>query len=265
MQDFFEHYFDFDGLHTKYARSLPSVSGEEFHNYYEFIFFLGGKARFISKSIHKDLKIGTVIYVPKNSFHQFIVDDGDYTRFILKFRERRELNTLLESLGIEPVMIEDPSDTLTILKEGLINLSKSSRPPNENRLYLEAAVIHLLFEFQKVATEVGGVDMSVSKTVRDALLLIDKIYTSPTATVKEIAKELHTSESLLAHKFRTETNISVYKYITKKRLATARDLIQSGIKITAASEQSGFPDYSSFYRLYKKQYGCMPSVQDEYK
>lgn len=39
MRDIFEYTFEQDGLYTKYARSLPSVNGQEFHNYCEFIFF----------------------------------------------------------------------------------------------------------------------------------------------------------------------------------------------------------------------------------
>ncbi len=263
MQEFFEYYFDFDGLQSKYARSLPSVSGDEFHNYYEFVFFLGGKARFISKNIQEELKIGSVIYVPKNSFHQFVVNDCDYTRFILKFREHGEFANILQSLDSEPLMIEEPSGTIRFLADGLVNLKKDCIIAEEAELYLYSVIVQLLFEFRKQKGKADTINLHISEMVHDALLLIDRIYMLSGITVKEIANKLHTSESLLSHKFRTETNISVYKYLTKKRLATARALIESGVNITTAAKESGFSDYSCFYRLYKKHYGCVPSVSKE--
>ena len=83
--------------------------------------------------------------------------------------------------------------------------------------------------------------------------MIDEKY-SENLTVKSIAKLLYVSPSTLAHKFSKELNISVYRYITKKRLSAAHELIQNGESLTHAAFSCGFTDYSCFYRLYKKYY-----------
>ena len=53
--------------------------------------------------------------------------------------------------------------------------------------------------------------------------------------------------------------ISVYQYISKKRLANARLLIEAGATVSDAAINSGFNDYSVFFRMYKKYYGEPPS------
>jgi len=45
MNDYFEHYIESDSFHLKYAKGSPSVKGQEFHVYHEFVLFLDGKAQ----------------------------------------------------------------------------------------------------------------------------------------------------------------------------------------------------------------------------
>ena len=258
MQEFFEHYFECEGLHLKYAHSAPSVRGQEFHNYCEFVFFLGGKARFISKNIQRDLSVGNVIYIPKNAYHSFAVEGNDYTRCILGFRPTPELEGLIGTVGNESVLIEEQGELTKHLLDGLIEISKRDMPDSEKALYLSATVVHLLFEFQKGKSELISLNFNVSKSVHDALLLIEESYASP-ITVEGLARELHISPSLLSHKFKAEMNISVYKYVMKKRLSVARAMIESGASVTSAALQSGFSDYACFLRAFKKEYSYLPS------
>lgn len=259
MEDgFFEHYFEQDGVHIKYARSFPSVSGQEFHNYCEFVFFLGGKARFISKSFNRELCEGNLIFIPKNAYHQFVTEGGDYKRLILGFRATSELEPLLSALSNDAMLIEKQSDVTKVMLDGLIGASTSEMTNNEKRLFLGSVIVQLLFELRKEGLGQTPSNLKVSKSVSDALLLIDESYSSD-ITVESLASRLHISTSLLSHKFKEEMQISVYKYVLKKRLSVARELVESGISVTAAATKSGFSDYSCFLRAYKKYYGELPS------
>ena len=93
----------------------------------------------------------------------------------------------------------------------------------------------------------------LSEIVGRALAVIDEKYAEK-LSVDIIAELLYVSPSTLAHKFTRELNISIYKYITKKRLSVAHSLIKSGETMADAAFKSGFGDYSCFYRLYKKYY-----------
>lgn len=256
--DRFEHCFEDEVVHLKYARSALSVRDREIHNYYEFVFFLGGSARFSSKSIQKNLSQGDVIFIPKNAFHLFEVTGNDYTRCILGFYETPQIAPLLATLGAEIRLIEAPSDMLSHLIGGVLDAAVQQMPREEKSLYLGAAIVHVLFEFKRGAGECIKKNIGVSRLVQDALALVDEKY-SEHLSVEELAGALHVSASLLSHAFKREMGISVYQYISKKRLAVAGEMISAGIPITRAAAQSGFADYSCFLRMYKAQFGCTPS------
>ena len=104
----------------------------------------------------------------------------------------------------------------------------------------------------------AGLESEVSSTVQRALSYIDGHYTE-SISVESVANAMHISASQLFHRFRGELKISVYQYISKKRLANARLLIEAGATVSDAAINSGFNDYSVFFRMYKKYYGEPPS------
>ena len=140
-----------------------------------------------------------------------------------------------------------------------MDMATEDSPKEEKLLYLQAAIVHLLFAFKKNAGECIRQSVSVSALVSETLSMVDEGY-SEHLSIDKIAGTLHVSKSLLSHTFKKEMGISVYQYVSRKRLSVAKDLIASGVPITLAATQSGFSDYSCFLRMYKAQYGCAPSA-----
>ena len=60
-------------------------------------------------------------------------------------------------------------------------------------------------------------------------------------------------------KFKEETGFTLHNYIVNKRLLIARTLISEGMPVTKAALESGFSEYSTFSRAYRKQFGATPS------
>ena len=67
-----------------------------------------------------------------------------------------------------------------------------------------------------------------------------------------MSKDLFISKYYLCHLFKLETGISIYQYLTIKRIYYANQLLNTGIPATEACFKAGFNDYSTFYRAYKK-------------
>jgi AraC-like DNA-binding protein len=78
-------------------------------------------------------------------------------------------------------------------------------------------------------------------------------------SLSSISDTLHISPSQINRIFKKLTGTSVYSYIISKRLIVAQELIAKGENATTASQNCGFHDYSSFYRLYKKHFGTAPT------
>ena len=74
-----------------------------------------------------------------------------------------------------------------------------------------------------------------------------------------LADTFYVSKYHMMRQFRQETGMSVYQYLTQRRLLHARDLMEKGIRATEACYRSGFRSYSSFTRSYAKLFGTTPT------
>lgn len=260
MENGFRYLLSSESGKFKFAKGSPTYEGREFHCYDEILYFIDGETQFISKNIQVDLKKGSMVIIPKEHFHQFIVSNQiTYTRCVLEFFESEKIGSILGEVFSDVTLITEPDEELKELFEELIRISKSNLPTPEKSKLLDSVAYQMLVKLKY--SDFFGVqeNVTVSKLTEDTLFYIDKNYCNE-ISVPEIAKTLNISESTLAHKFREELNISVYRYILKKRLSEARQLISKGESFSVASSKSGFNDYSNFFRLYKREYGEPPSV-----
>lgn len=260
MADLFEKYIFADGFHFKYAKGKPAVSGKEFHDYYEIVLFLEGHSVLISEKIRLVLSPGTVVFVPKETFHQFHVTDSDsYLRCILGFTENNEMSQLVREVMSEIMVFPQPSEETLAIFATLRKGCDGKLSEKEKHILLDSAVKQLLIGQRLEAFEPAQKFTEVSELTQKAIVYIDENL-SGELNLASVAKASGVSVSSLAHRFRQELNISVYRYITEKRMSKVRQYIQNGMSLTDASKMSGFCDYSGFYRLYKAMYGEIPST-----
>ncbi len=101
--------------------------------------------------------------------------------------------------------------------------------------------------------------------IEQILAYIEAQYGDP-LTVEEVGRHFMIGSSKLSKLFRQYVGTSCYQYIIKCRLAAAQVYLLEGIPAKQVWSLCGFPDYASFYRHYKKQYGVSPSrfISDVY-
>jgi len=254
LEQLFEYYIETENYHLKYAKGEPAVKNQEFHDYNEFVCFISGKSFLVSKNIRQDLTPGSIVMIPQEQYHQFFVSQPEeYVRCILGFRRTPENHKLVSEVMKNINVIAAPDKNITAEFERLIEIIKSELSREEKELYIQSALVHLLIYLKLHPYETSPKGSDISPVVSRALDMIDEKY-SEDLSVEGLAKQLYISPSTLSHKFSKELNISVYQYITKKRLSAAHDLIRRGEPLTNAALKSGFNDYSCFYRLYRKYY-----------
>jgi len=254
MGNLFEYYMEADGLHLKYAKGEPAVKDREFHDYNEFVYFIDGQLDFISKNIQQKLEPGSLILIPQEHFHQFCVKNPEkYTRCILGFYKTQEIEELTCEVMDTIKVIANPDKKLISAFEQLIEIIKSNLSDKEKMMFVRSFTVQLLIRLKHDSCVTVTKSITLSPIVSQTLNLIDEKY-DENLSVEVLAKKLNVSPSTLAHKFSREMNISLYRYISKKRLSVANNMIRSGVPITTAALSCGFSDYSCFYRLYKKYY-----------
>lgn len=254
MSNLFEYYIEADNFHFKYAKGKPAAESMEYHDYNEFVLFMRGKASFISKNIQQKLITGSIVMIPKEQFHQFFIEDNEnYVRCILGFYEAHETEELVHQIMSTVKIFNTPNRIVFSVFEKMIEIVEGDLSDKEKALFVQGSLMQLLVYVKKYLSDTVCRNMNLSPLISRTLTAIDECY-SENITVEDLARRLFVSYSTLTHKFKKEMNIPIYQYITKKRLAEAHKLIIQGEALTSAAQSSGFNDYSSFYRLYKKYY-----------
>lgn len=77
-------------------------------------------------------------------------------------------------------------------------------------------------------------------------------------TIGDLARQFYVSDSTVSHLFKQKMGVSVYRYITQRRLIAAKTKIQRGMQMEDVSREVGFSDYSTFYRAFKQEFGISP-------
>jgi len=256
----FAHYMTAGGCHMKYAQGKPAVNGQEFHSYDEIVLFLEGDAQLISKNIQIHLTPGSVVMIPREQFHQFVVTDPDsYTRCILGFGDIPQLQSLVRQVMTEVAVIPYPAEQVQCLFKTLMQAAQTDLPKPEQTLLLQSAAAQLLFSLKLSGGEPIRKYLTVSPVTQKALTYIDENLAKE-LQLDIISQAVGVSASSLSHRFRKDLSISVYRYISEKRLSAVRQYMEQGIPLGVAAERSGFKDYSGFFRLYKNYYGECPSA-----
>lgn len=84
----------------------------------------------------------------------------------------------------------------------------------------------------------------------------------PLPSARELARRFGTNEFELKKDFRALFGRSIYQVYMQERLERALMLIRtSRMALTEVAQQSGFDDYSSFAKAFRKHYGCTPSQE----
>lgn len=102
-------------------------------------------------------------------------------------------------------------------------------------------------------------DKEYSKEIRETISYIREKLTLK-LSVKELADNIHISESSLTRKFRRETGMSIGEYIDSLIMFYAEQkLVLGEMSIEEISELYGFCDRFYFSRRFKEKFGLSPS------
>lgn len=96
-----------------------------------------------------------------------------------------------------------------------------------------------------------------NEKIQAVLRYVNENLTS-SLSIPAIASHFFMSPDYLMHIFKNETGYSLGTYITTRRLLLARKLIQQKKPLTTVCYDSGFKNYSTFYRAWKQHFHQSP-------
>jgi YesN/AraC family two-component response regulator len=77
-------------------------------------------------------------------------------------------------------------------------------------------------------------------------------------SLDQLEKEFYINKFYLIKLFKKYTGSTIHEYIIYKRISLAKRYLSQGCNVTEACMKSGFNDYSSFLRMFKKRIGVTP-------
>lgn len=261
---------EFEIYHSMNTTPQPTIY--QSHHFYEIYFILRGAIHVIADEQDLHPVPGEALIYPPNCMHRVMHTDPSlpYERFYIYLSkdflqsistEDYSLIDILEGLTREGnhcfQLGERAVQTLVPRADAIIEAAKDTSPASviSNRCRMTMYLIDLLGLLEKSAATTAN---SASSRMNNLVRFINQHADQP-LFLDDLEKEFGLSKYLLLHEFKNYTGMSIHQYLLTRRVILAQDLIQQGATPHEACEQSGFTNYTSFYRAFKARTGKSPN------
>lgn len=236
------------------------------HSFYEVLYCQSGNIQYLLGTDRYNIIEGDIIFIPPGISHRPLYLDRlvePYDRYVIwidkDFIKR----------------IEDQSD-FEILKKPLLLRTKDSGWESLKDLFKQAyveyetkqegyeacimsIVIMLMTHISRAHKHSKSIEpLFEKKELLDNVLVYIENNLANKISLASTAANFYVSEKYISKLFTDKMDVSFYKYVTQRRLISAKSHILSGIPIEHISGMVGFTDYSTFYRAFKKAYSLSP-------
>lgn len=243
-----------------------------YHDFYKVLIFINGNVSYIVEGKQYDLKPYDIVLVNAGEIHKPVIHDKTpYERIIVyispEFFEnykKQDYDLFMcfqKAMDYHVNLIHFEDITKTKLYSACLELAESLHSSEyassllqklkfiEWLVLLNQAILNENIHFAKA--------ISANPTI---LTIMDYIngHIIENLTIDAISEKMYLNRSYIMHVFKEETGYTIGKYITEKRLFIAKRYIQNGASVTEACFQSGFKNYSAFYRAFKRKYKFLP-------
>ena len=239
-----------------------------YHDFHKVVIFISGKAAYHIEGKAYQLKPWDILLVNRHAIHRPEIDPSvPYERFILWIQNDIPWQELLKCFQ----KANDRSYNLVRLnsalqekmKDILFELENSAKSDEYGREILtQSLFLQFMVYLNRIFLEKQYIydahSYSSDSQIEELLRYINHNLTED-LSIETLARKYYLSKYHMMRKFKEETGYTVHNYIISKRLLLARTKISEGTPILKAAQLSGFSDYTTFSRAYKKQFGTAPS------
>ena len=238
-----------------------------YHDFHKIIVFISGKVTYHIEGKAYHLKPRDILLVSQGAIHKPEIDPSvPYERYIFWIRDDlscQELNTCFQKANDRSFNLVRADSAL---QERLLPEIEQTL---QNKHFGDTVLRNALFTqfmiyinriFLRTSSSPDEKTYSSDTQVEQLLKYINRNL-SENLSIDQLANRFFFSKYHMMRKFKNETGYTIHNYITSKRLLMARSLISQGMPVMKAAQASGFHDYTTFVRAYKKQFGKAPSCE----
>lgn len=243
------------------------------HDFYEIYYLVSGDVTYVIEGRLCRVLPGDLLLISPQELHQVSIAPGmeAYERYVLWIDRaavrrlssaetdlERHLDSTRQGYNNLLRLTRDQRQRIRDLMEALFQESDSDdfgADTLRNNL-----VCSLLIQINRMAEQhprEPETAVHSSRLVSDLVDYVNQHYRER-LTLELLAERFYVSKYHLSHEFQKHMGTGVYKYIQKKRLQIARQLLAGGEHPSTVSGLCGFADYAGFYRAFVGEYGVAP-------
>lgn len=263
---------DFRLVHLK--DSLAQHIDYHYHEFDKLVFCLGGKATYVVEGVSYFLRPWDIVLVRHELIHRPIIDASEpYERVVLWlgrdwldrradpgepldacFDRSREAGFHLLRTGDEGRLayaraIRELEDALRSQEFGARRMADT---------LCQQLLIHVNRDLLRANMAPEEKDSYRMDPKMEEVRRYITHHLDEDLSVDALAARFYISRYYLMHRFKEVTGYTVHQYTVQKRLLRAGELIREGVPVMKASEQAGFPEYSTFLRAFRTTFHTSP-------
>ncbi len=237
------------------------------HNSYEVYHYISGDVSYLVEGRRYELKSQCVLLLAPHVFHGVRIESSrPYERFAIHFHpaalSQENVSLLLHpfqsaSSGVGIYFANTELFCISSYFEDI--LSSISLEEDIRNLAVQIRLENLLIQILHMSRKERGISLAPQNDTILKVLQYLNAHLDQKITLDSLAQKFYLNKYHLNAMFRRSTGTTVIDYLIHKRLANAHQLLSEGITAAEAAERSGFRDYSTFFREYKRKYGIAPS------
>ena len=234
------------------------------HPYYELILVRRGICEYHSSGKRFLLRPDELLFIAPGTVHTMICpeESSSYERLILQVNAdfmTQVLDFCLPGRSTPPPLYILRAED--VCRWGLRELIENTAL--REQLY-RCQIGELMLTIEHASRSSQPVPPSASSAlISGVTAFILEHFRDPELSVAGIAQQFYVSREHLSRTFKTYTGESISHYITDLRMQEFRYGLVTGKSVLDACLESGFSDYSSFVKSFRKLYGISPAEYRE--
>ncbi len=246
------HLKEMNAVQCGYEKCAPSHDfGPTFRTHYLLHYVEKGKGVFVANNTTYTINKGDIFIIHPNETTYYKADDEDPWSYIWMGFE----STLSLPLELEQYVIYQSR------AHEIFTKVRNLEHMDAGREYMLLALVYELFAHLKKRQ--NQEDYQKERAIKQAIAYMDTEYYDP-LSVSLLAKNLHLDRSYFFTLFKHFTGVSPKQYLTNVRMKKAVELLTTyGFTVSQTASSIGYPDISSFCRMFKRFYHVSPSIYVE--
>ncbi len=243
-----------------------------YHDFNKIIIFLSGNINYTIEGKSYELEPYDIVLVNAGEIHRpSILDNSAYERIIIYVSTQFLNNYKEEDYDLNYCFNRARDEHSNVLRIHSLDKSKLYQVCQElehsftdqafaQKLYQRILFLEFMIQLNRTAisNHINYLDSAKDNAKLLQMIAYINEHLTEELSIDILSAKFFLSRYYLMHFFKEETGYTIGNYITEKRLLLAKSLVQNGASLTEACFQSGFKNYSTFSRAFKKAFKTIP-------